>query len=475
MTTNTSAAVAPPRRIFFLSFQIYPFIGWCLAAAFSVSMVLVYGISIGETHLGTWLVLGGLSMWFPLCGFIFPVVSFLFLSIILSARNVRVSRDGDAITFRERFTLCPCRKRSNTIRQDEIASLKCKQGHVGINYLYVVALVSHMIYVWNAGFHLLTNPHVFGLGIPQGIFLVLAGVLDLVLVLLIVVRGDERMEIRTTSGDMLVQKTNIVGNRDEMLADILAMLGVDESTPEGQNSLERVERNRPRLAPAVIAGAIFLGVALTSHVFKFFAGEPLRYALYLLAAVLFIKASKTTRVFPGRQPAARIVTGDGGTLSITKEHSLARETVYLKATGEGTGEHSFETRAMPLSPLEVVLLPALALVTAMTVSSWFRFLPSLDVLVDTSIATVLLATLLMAVSIWHALFPVLHLERDTGNGSVNIDLPRHVHRASESEGRERAWLARAKAFVAANRKVVMARLLVLAVAIVAGALVPFLL
>ena len=473
--TQTQKTNDNPNQLTTLSFQLGPSIGWVLAIIFSFVAAYFHGITIGETHLGTWLVLGGLSMWFPLSGFILPLLIILIISILGSARRITFTEQETEVIVEEKFLVFPMKKTREVIQKSEIKVLKGQQGHVGINIVYVVFFLLHLVYVWNAGIHLLTNPHVFGLGVPQGIMLIVAGIIDLVLILAFLIPGDERIEIQTHENDQLIHKMNLVGNRTETLNQILQKLGIAEEESQSVSDTPELQQGPLKCSIPVIVGVIFFIFALLSHIFKYFAGEPLRYVLYLLAVILIVKGLKSEQIVAPKESTSEILVDQRNqSLLVTKKSTLAKESVFFRGDDVNTLQHEFKSGLISLHPLEVLFFPIVALLTTMTITSWFQFLPAENTLQVHSFVTVFLGIVIFLLILGYLLWPVMNLAIALKDETFAIELSQIRHGVEESDRKPQTTGEWIKTSLESNKKVATIRFIVILIASILGIIIPFL-
>ncbi|MBD3188248.1 hypothetical protein GF325_15540 [Candidatus Bathyarchaeota archaeon] len=283
-----------------------------LAGTFLVLLSLTsawyFGVSTGHGNpLGTWLFLGGLSLFFPtalvpmIVGFTLCVYCMFCFSKI---HFERISSDPDLLTIVDIRTP---RGKVAEIKVDEIESISLTNASTGPKYLWILVFIIPIVYLYIDGFSFLLNPSSFGNAFGTGIAYVISASVQLGCLLLLLL--DSHHILKILAGDRIYEQQFTPANiKSWRRANIGFMLQPRSSRDEGsikkQTSSTLPEppvTRQPTDYKRVTIGILFIVLGMLSRIFHAWAGEMLRFMLFIAGIILIVEGIKMDLRGFGRQ------------------------------------------------------------------------------------------------------------------------------------------------------------------------------
>jgi hypothetical protein len=277
------------------------FISWWwngLLALTLACIVIVYtyieydAVSVGLFERGTWLILGGFSLFFPTGGFLFIMGIPMFIGVVGSINQIEIQKEqSDRLVIRERrFGLI---LKSTNFDLNSVKLIKLEVGRFGIKMIWVFIFGLHAIYLLNDGLHLITNPFLFGYGTENALVFIITGIVEIMMIIIIIFPGEEHLEIHTNTEFHLL-RFHIWRNKSELIYSINSILGIQKTqkdviASQSPKSITFVPKHSQTAIKYLVYGLVFWIIAIISRILNFYAGTPLRLALYFIGwfAILY--------------------------------------------------------------------------------------------------------------------------------------------------------------------------------------------
>ncbi|HME53932.1 MAG TPA: hypothetical protein VKM55_17030 [Candidatus Lokiarchaeia archaeon] len=279
-----------------VSYPVSRFIAGLLMVLLGGVSIILFGVSTGTDYkYGDWLVLGGFSLFYP-TGF-FPLVigSMLLLFSLFVYMKLKITRTQDKLVFDEmRFP----RAMSTEIPIDQIEAIRLSNANPGPRYFWVLVFIIPVYYLYVDGMSFVTNPNTFGAGQLFGIAYIVSASVQLISMLLLIFQSHYIIDVVTKDKlyELPFYPINLTSLTNTSMRFILQLPA--ESRPDLDTLSERI-------APIEQAGdfkrlccGIFLVMlGIVSRVFYFWAGEMLRFMLFIAGIILITDAIKNDLKF----------------------------------------------------------------------------------------------------------------------------------------------------------------------------------
>ncbi|MBA7559997.1 hypothetical protein ES708_01615 [subsurface metagenome] len=356
-------------------------VGYFIASelAFIASILIAIKYDIGwdeQFDQGTWLVLGGFSLWIPTSALILPIMIIIRCYAVVNLKRLTVSTSQspeNSLIFTEKLYLF---KKSKTveIKQNAIRFIKIKRETWDTKYIWIIFISFHLIYMLTDGFTLLTNPHLFGDGIDNALTYTLAGVLDIVIIVFLIFTPQTLIEVHTD--DEIYKFVYFAREHNQSLFNKLEeILGMHPS--EKDDLWEPFNISRKNRAPRLefIIGVFFILTAALSKIFQIFAGDPLRSVLYF-SGIIFILYSCIYELSASSSPGKiALIRNQTKNWMIYRNSMTFGRSAYL-IKNESKSPLKPELQLVKLDIVRIVPIVLTPLITGWTLGAWFRFLPS---------------------------------------------------------------------------------------------------
>jgi hypothetical protein len=410
------------RSVDAVAFQIYYFIAVLILGFFAIYTYNTYGLRTSvQFPEGAWMVLGGFSLFFPTSLLLLPFTFWLLLCTISSLKRIKFTQKEKKIEIEEHSLLIF--RKNVSISQDEIQSVSIDSGSIGTKWLWVCFYGTHMFLTITDGVHLLTDPYVFGLGFANGWILVISGILDFIVLLLLLIPNECLVKISTKT-DVIMLKFSAIRNKNKKIKEIAALFGIsarlspEKIQDETQENLENNVKGKPILPTSLILGVLLILIGLISQMLRIYAGTALLLIFYFFGIMLILKGIKVDPVIrPMNQDKFR-----SKEMLIVKTNSLLTEKYYsirLKSIDEEISDFG----AYPLDSFTGSLLILLPFLIGLTLSAWFRFIPTDVNLIGYSVLYVVLSAIILVGIVLYILQPThkLRIQSNTEQISVNLN------------------------------------------------------
>jgi hypothetical protein len=320
-----------------LSFRTTYLISIGLIIVFALYTYVVYGIGwIDIFPQGTWLILGGFSLFYPTSGFQVLCGIVLLIQMIGSAKSLHITANDDQINVQERYKIGF--KSSFAVKRSSIARISMETGGPGKKIWWALVWGLHIAYILTDGVFLATNPFVFGYGISNAWLYIVTALIDLVILILILWSNELILAIETTTNLYHLTITADAGTLTEVLG-----MKSENTTLQSKNQT------------FLSLGILFLAISILTRWFNVMYGTPVRLMIFLLGMLLVILGWK---------------------------HPIIRNTVINSS--EVIAKKNRFTGYSLLWILSVILL----VTVGMTLGAWFRFLPQIEVLIGYTILSI---------------------------------------------------------------------------------------
>jgi hypothetical protein len=360
---------AQPNQIKFLSCP------WNILGAIIIGcIIIVYTYltySIQTSHIferGTWLVLGGFSLFYPTGGFMLAFVLVLTIGFVFNLKQVTLASGlagaiPTIIIQEKMWGLIPL---TTNVESTAIKFVKLETGRFGNKLIWVFILGSHAVYLLNDGLHLILSPVLFGYGSENATILIITGIVDIIMLLIIVLPGENHLELHTEN-EFHVLSFHLSRNRYAMQQAILGMFGSKiQQQPENKKTFTSTPSALSN--KLIVYGLLFWSIALMARIFDIYAGSPLRLVLYFTGWACVFYGMKFRL---SKKESWQIFMPESKQLEF-HIHAIAAQThLIMKGSNEADGNMKLETAHLP-SMIMIGLL-GLFLFMGWTHAAWIRF------------------------------------------------------------------------------------------------------
>ncbi|MHA1339292.1 MAG: hypothetical protein ACTSRZ_11630 [Promethearchaeota archaeon] len=294
----------------------------------TIVCAIIFGVQLGESYYGNWLILNGFSLFYPIAFIPFVVSIGLIIYLIISSRIITIRNTQNLLIFDEfRFV----GNYKTEIPKEDILIINFSNLHLGPKYIWCLFILPFVIYIYKLGFPLVLNPFAFGYAFLAGGLYIFSGTLMLVILLILMLRIPYSIEIITRSKRYEMQ-VSIPAFVDELKSSIMQVIGLKRNHFNDDryesNSFNRINQNEAsalffktqlennnliknknneeksyknknkgryilklnRSWIRLIAGVSFIGLGLVSDIFHFYAGDLFTYFLYIFGVILIFKS-----------------------------------------------------------------------------------------------------------------------------------------------------------------------------------------
>ncbi len=412
-------------RLHFLSAQRYYMIAILSAVFFSIYSGVKFGLEMGGViSEGTWFTLKGLSLWFPTSVLILPLIFLMFLYVLFSVRWVTIQKEEGSYSVKEKYLYF--RKQKTQISEEKVQYIKFSQGHLGPKLAWIILFGAHMIYILTEGLHILTNPHVFGYGIMNGAFFLTSGLIDALILKLILVPGENLLEIHTKDEIYKLKISYWKSNKDipQKIKQIFG-LNKKENLKKAEITSPKLSLNNISLSKYIVLGIMFIIIGILSTSLDIFAGAPLRISLYYLGMIYITLGYNLNPNSKKKARKTKVIQDREGKELFMRRKGTGRDVIeyYRNPTSPKENEIDSAIRTKTMNWLETILVVITILFLGWTLSAWFRFLPSPMTLQGISTLMVLGTLILLGVLIDAVISPQHNIMVGSGDKKRYIELP----------------------------------------------------
>lgn len=261
-----------------VSFRFTYLIALAFITIFAIYTYIVYGIGwIDIFPQGTWLVLGGFSLFYPTSGFQILCAVIIGIQMFFSAKKITITPNNDIINIQEQYKIGFHSEIS--IKRKELARVSIEAGGPSKRIFWALVFGLHIAYLMTDGVFLITNPFVFGYGVSNAWLYITTALLDIIILILILWPNELILDIETTSYFFHYEITADSG-------DLYTLLGVDNKGTMKQ----------PDAKKNVVIGILFLVIAVITRALNVALGTPVRLPVFLLGIILLIWGLKKREI-----------------------------------------------------------------------------------------------------------------------------------------------------------------------------------
>lgn len=292
--------VGEPAKVKVRSFASSRLVAAVLLLLVAVAGYILFGVELtSENDVGSWLVLGGPSMFYPTS--VLPLVFSvgLFLYSILSSAIVTFSQTKHFYVVEEYRFLAPW---ITEIPRDRVRGVYFSNCHTGAKLAWVVPFLVHAWWLVVDGVSFF-NPASFGQAHLVGGFYLFTAAVDVLVLALLLFKHGLMIQIHTDEKRYELQFSPPAAT-PSVVTLLEKMFGIDvqRSRPPRRRKLGKDDKTGAeegarflglaRDYHRLLAGITFVALAAASRIWHFYAGELLRFALLTWGTTLFVKGFK---------------------------------------------------------------------------------------------------------------------------------------------------------------------------------------
>ncbi|MFX0099353.1 MAG: hypothetical protein ACFFCS_07200 [Candidatus Hodarchaeota archaeon] len=270
-----------------VSFPHSRFISAILLLLMSFVSFLYFGVELGHSGLtGTWLFLGGLSLWFPTG--MFPLIfgTVLLIFSLFSFVKIKIDRTDELLTITEsRFP----RGMITEIPMDKIKVIHNTNKKTGLKFLWIFAFIISGVLLLIDGYSFLLNPNSFGTAETVAIAYLISGYVQLFVMVLLVVSSQHVTEIVTD--DKVYEFQYFPSTYAHLKKATLDLMLNPREERVFENEIKTPIRQRSDLK-RVLLGSFLIVLGIICRIYHFYAGEILRFAMFVGGTILFVEGLK---------------------------------------------------------------------------------------------------------------------------------------------------------------------------------------
>ncbi|MFX0100536.1 MAG: hypothetical protein ACFFCS_13260 [Candidatus Hodarchaeota archaeon] len=289
------------------------------------------GIGFSDADkIGLWLYLGGPSSFFPtgLSPLIIGIVLLLYAPF--ATKVIDVERDGGLLNITERRLGS---KITTMIPRDKILSARLTNTRIGPRHIWNAVFFFQIWLLYVDGLSFLLNPHVFGTGFLVGSMYVISASVQLVCLALLVLGKRCLLEI-ITDENIYEMKFEPVGKMARKVSLLRHFLGEEPETRESKDASGNGRLMPPRTFTRLVAGLVFIGVAVIGRVAQVYTSEIMRLGLVFAGTVLLTEAFKKD-VSKGKLSASVHAINGGPGKRISSTRGSQRDEIVLNTPSNG--------------------------------------------------------------------------------------------------------------------------------------------
>ncbi|MHA1793644.1 MAG: hypothetical protein ACTSVI_13445 [Promethearchaeota archaeon] len=269
------------------SFPISRFVAGSMLFFLSIASLAVYGISYGHLNeQGTWLVLGGGSLFFP-TGLIPMILGIgLLVFCAFSFMKIKFDREGDKLTISElRFP----RAMITEIDMKDIETIELSNRYTGPKYIWSVILMISIVYLYIDGFSFLLNTVATEGGVITGIAYLLSATVQLIALLLLLF--NSQYMLRIISKDKIYElQFYPVTWKFLKRTNLNFMLFPSEKKKYNGISMDKIRQRSD--FKKLLTGIFFVFIGIVSRIYYMYAGEIYRFGLFIAGIILIVEGIK---------------------------------------------------------------------------------------------------------------------------------------------------------------------------------------
>ncbi|MHA1683729.1 MAG: hypothetical protein ACTSUE_22515 [Promethearchaeota archaeon] len=245
------------------------------------------GIDLGHGQPGgTWLFLGGLSLWFPTSLLPFIVGIFMLVFSLFPYFKVHIHRDDELFTFVDIRTFGG---KVVETKNDDIDYISLTNRETGPRFIWIFVFIIPIVFLYIDGFSFLLNPNTFGEGFTTATAYITAANVILFVLILILFWSHHifRMVTKDHVCDQPLFPASFSQDR-KLRLEKMTYPRVDRAFTKVSEKVIKQPKNFKRIG----LGLLFIYLGIITRIEYIYASEMLRFVFIITGLILLVDGIK---------------------------------------------------------------------------------------------------------------------------------------------------------------------------------------